>query len=68
MEGNRRVSFDDMVDCAQENGFRKYFETSALSNYRQTVLKMFDEVAAECSKSKFGELDRVKGTSFRVTR
>ena len=38
-----------MVDCATEYGFKKYFETSALSNYRNTILKMFDEIAIECS-------------------
>ncbi len=45
LEGERRISFDDMQDKANDMGLRA-FETSALESRRGTIEELFSEIAA----------------------
>lgn len=47
LEGERRVTFDDLTEKANELKM-KYFETSAVQSKHHTILELFTEVAITC--------------------
>ena len=68
MEGSRLVQFDDMKEQEAQLEFRRSFETSALPQYRQTILEMFNKIAQELHEQGHFNVDTHKSESFKLKR